>query len=100
MLHFLFFGSAPLIQEFQRFYSAALNIPAKKTAANKRKILEQGECEFDKTQEGGGFSVTRIMLECATEICMWDQSLRDESHTSVGFGNYSDKAFETLLSAE
>lgn len=24
----------------------------------------------------------------------------DESHTSDGFGNYSDKAFEMLLSAE
>lgn len=41
-----------------------------------------------------------IMFGSVTEICMWNLSLRDESRTSAGFGNYSDKAFETLLSAE
>lgn len=40
------------------------------------------------------------MLASVTEICMWNLSRSDESHTSAGFGNYSDEAFERLLSAE
>lgn len=34
------------------------------------------------------------------EICMWNLPLKEESHTSAGFGNYSDKTCESLLSAE
>lgn len=46
------------------FLVALLRDPAEN---QQTKILEQVECECDKTPgggEGAGFSVTRIMLEC------------------------------------
>lgn len=77
----------PFGQKFQR-----------KNSPKQTRIPEQGE--LDKKPKGGAGFSGRIMLESVTQICMWNLSLRDESHTSAGFGNYSDKAFETLLSAE
>lgn len=88
VLNLLFFW---LTQEFQWFSPLLGNSGKKKPQTTQ--ILEPGE--FDKTQ-GLGFSVKRIMLESAAEICTWNLSLRNESHTSDGFGNYTDKAFEML----
>lgn len=64
---FVFFGGggSALMQEFQRLSTLLRN--STESSYKQTKILERGGCEFDKTQ-GAGFSVTRIMLESATEI--------------------------------
>lgn len=67
-ISYFFFGSALLKQKIQVVASVAQKFPPKKNSLEQTKILEQGKCEFDKTQGGAGFSVTRIVLESVTEI--------------------------------
>lgn len=85
--------------------SRCLEIPPKKQNSHKqtkKNPPSRPECEYDKTQEGAAsFSSNKDHVrKCDWNLKIWmcNLSLRDESHTSAGSGNYSDKAFEALLS--
>ncbi len=106
LLDFLFFGSALLWQKFKWFPQLLRNSTKNSLKQTKKKILKQGECNFDKKKtrrRRGSFSSNKDHVrECdwnlksVCAIYLWGMN-----HTpQLGFTGYSDKAFETLLSAE